>query len=150
MREPPAKYLELALNHERHDDCKQRGSFDERREDDRARLNAPGHLRLTRHAVHRLSGKAADTDACTNYCDARADSCAELCPRCRMLPVVRLSGLKKRKNCHCCCSSRTIMRWRSRHHSLPVNETTFMVSTDFPAHSNRYGEQVLAMKSFIN
>ena len=87
-REPPANYLELALNQERHDDCEQRDSFDERREDDRARLNAACHFWLTRHAVHRLTGEAADTDACSDYCDAGADAGTELRPCCRVFLVV--------------------------------------------------------------
>src|SRR5437868_1111823 len=53
---PLSLELELALDQERDDDCKQRDSLDEGGEDDRARLNATGHLRLTRHAIHGLPG----------------------------------------------------------------------------------------------
>src|SRR5690349_1699652 len=101
MHEPPGNYLELALNLERHDDCEQRGSFDERCEDDRARLNAACHLWLTRHSVHRLTREAADTDTGTDRRDACAYCCAGLCPCRRVLSVVRRCGLKKRKNRHC-------------------------------------------------
>src|SRR5947208_14572774 len=80
-RAPKNFLLEFSLDQERDDDCEQRDSFDERRENDRARLETSCHFRLTRHAVHRLTGKPADTDARPNHGDAGADSCAELRPR---------------------------------------------------------------------
>src|SRR5207237_1848379 len=72
--------LERTLNQERDDDRKQRDPFDERREDDRARLNATGHLRLTSHAVHRLTGQTSDTDAGANYGETSSNARAEHAP----------------------------------------------------------------------
>src|SRR6202171_1020654 len=99
------KALELALNQERDNDCEQRGSLDERREDDRARLNSPGHLRLTRHAVHCLSSEATDTNTGPDHGETRADSGAEHCPRPSVLARVTGRGgysLQQRKDrMHC-------------------------------------------------
>jgi hypothetical protein len=90
--------LELTLNQERDDDREQRDSFDERREDDRARLNALGHLRLTRHSIHCLPSETSDTDAGADYGETRADAGTEQAPRARVLTGVRGSSLKQRKH----------------------------------------------------
>src|SRR6476469_4120525 len=92
------KLLELALNQERDDDCEQRDSFDQRREDDRARLNAARHLRLTRHSVHCLPSQTTDTNACSNYGETSADAGAAHAPRARVLFRERGGGLKQRKD----------------------------------------------------
>ena len=86
------------MNQERDNDCKQRNSFDECGKDDRTRMDASGHFRLTRHAVHCLAGKSTNTDAGADDCYARADSCAELRP-CGGVALVERSGhfLKERK-----------------------------------------------------
>ena len=46
----------------------------------RARLDAAGHLRLTRHAFHRLAADAADADARADDGEAGADAGAEHAP----------------------------------------------------------------------
>jgi hypothetical protein len=87
----------------------------------------------------RLSGKAADTDAGADYCDARADACAHLCPCSREILVVLRSGLKKRKESHCLAPKFLRRNWRRlRRHSLSVSET--FVSTEFPGRPTRYGK----------
>src|SRR2546423_2932056 len=96
--------LELALNQERDDDRKQRDTFDERREDDRAGLNAPGHLRLTSHAVHRLAGQTSDTDTRPDCGETSAETGAEQPPSARGLAGERCCGLKQRKDREHCVS----------------------------------------------
>src|SRR5438874_213255 len=92
--------LEFPLNNERDNDCEQRHSLDERGEDDRARLNPAGHLRLARHAVHRLSGQTSDTDAGADHGETGADARAEQAPCTRVLLRERGCGLKQRKHCY--------------------------------------------------
>src|SRR6476659_9189973 len=92
--------LELALNQERDNDREQRDSFDERREDDSARLNATGHLRLTRHAVHRLAGKTPDTNARTDRGETSTKTSAEQAPGARVLAGEAGCGLKQRIHSH--------------------------------------------------
>src|ERR1051325_10129207 len=77
----PKLELELALNQERNNHREQSNTFDERGKDDRARLNAASHLGLTRHAVHRLTGKATDTNARADYSETGTDAGAQHCPR---------------------------------------------------------------------
>jgi len=95
---PDVLELELTLNQERDDDREQRHSFDERREDDRARLDACGHLRLTRHSVHRLPSETSDTDARADYGETRTNAGAQHCPRARVLAGERGCSLKQRKH----------------------------------------------------
>src|SRR3981081_2665564 len=99
------KTLELALNQERDDDCEQRGSLDESGENDRTRLNARCHFRLTRHAVHCLPSETADTNTSTDYGETRADAGAEHCPRSSVLSGVTAcagDGLQQPKDrMHC-------------------------------------------------
>src|SRR6267143_4390116 len=103
-----AETLELVLNQERDDDSKQRDSFDERREDDRARLNSPGHLRLARHPIHRLSGKTTDTNARADYGETAPNPGAKHRPCTGVLSGVPAGGagnsLKQRKDRDHCVS----------------------------------------------
>src|SRR5688572_7266126 len=69
--------LELALDLETDDDAEERGAFDERRENDRGRLDPAGHLRLTRHRVGHLTTDAADADAGADRGEARGETGAD-------------------------------------------------------------------------
>src|SRR6059058_1838571 len=95
---PKLLELELALDQERDNHREQRHSFDERREDDCARLNARGHLWLASHAVHRLTGEAADTNTRADYGETGTNAGSEHGPRARVLARERGCGLKDRKS----------------------------------------------------
>ena len=73
-RRPDTSRFELALDLERDDDAEQRGAFDERREDQRSRLDLAGRLGLTRHALDRLTADAADAHARADDGEAGAET----------------------------------------------------------------------------
>jgi len=67
-------FLELALNREGDDDAEQRGTFDERRKDQRGGLDLASGFRLTSHAFDGLAADAANAHASADDGEAGADA----------------------------------------------------------------------------
>ena len=93
--------LERRPDQQAEHDREQRRALDERRQNQRARLNRSRDFRLARHAFGGRAADATDPDARANRGEAGTDPGAEERERTRvLLGIARRRGLEERKKCH--------------------------------------------------
>src|SRR5215208_5480882 len=88
---------ELERDQQADDDGKQRRAFDERRQDQRARLDGSGDLGLASHALGCAGADTPNAESSANGREAGADTRALHGPRARIVLRVRGRGLQERK-----------------------------------------------------
>src|SRR6185503_4174361 len=100
---PPACASVLERDEQRDDDGEERRTLDERRQNQRTRLNGAGDLRLASHTFGRRAADPADAKSSADDGQTRADTGTEHRPGALITRIVAGLGrrLQERKNTHC-------------------------------------------------